>query len=176
MDVFTAIEKRYSYRGAFSDKKVSREDLKKVVQAGIHAPSGCNAQTTSFVIVDDPATVAGVAGIMGRLTVRDAKAIIVCVADRQELAHGTSFAVEDCAAAVENMLLAITALGYATVWIDGALRVEGKAQKIGELLGIPGGKEVRVILPIGEPKEKWEQKEKQPFSERAWFNRYGKDR
>jgi nitroreductase len=155
---------------------VPREDLKKIVQAGIQAPSGCNAQTTSFVIVDDPAIIAGIAGIMGRLTVRDARAIVVCVADRPELAHGTSFIVEDCAAAVENMLLTITALGYATVWIDGALRVEGKAQKIGELLGVPGGKEVRVILPIGEPREKWAQKEKQPFAERAWFNQHGKDR
>jgi nitroreductase len=176
MDVFTAIEKRHSYRGAFSDKEVPREDLKKIVQAGICAPSGCNAQTTSFVIVDDPAILIEIAGIMSRLTVRDAKAIIVCVADRPEVQHGTSFAVEDCAAAVENMLLAITALGYTTVWIDGALRVEGKAQKIGELLGVPVGKEVRVILPIGEPKEKWAQKEKQPFAERAWFNQHGKDR
>ena len=35
-----------------------------------------------------------------------------------------SFATEDCAASVENMLLAVTALGYATVWLDGVLTAD----------------------------------------------------
>jgi nitroreductase len=81
--------------------------------------------------------------------------------------------VEDSAAAVENMLLAITALGYATVWIDGWLRLQGHADQVGQLLGLPAGKVVRILLPIGVPAEAWPQKEKLPFEQRAWFNRYG---
>lgn len=83
-----------------------------------------------------------------------------------------SFGVEDCAAAVENILLAITALGYATVWIDGALRSENCGPAIAKLLGIPADREVRIILPLGVPKEKWPQKEKNPFNQRAWFNKW----
>ena len=78
-----------------------------------------------------------------------------------------------CAAAVENMLLAITALGLGAVWVDGWLRVEGRAERIGELLGIPSGKVVRVILPVGVPAKQGRRAQKLPFSERAWFNRYG---
>jgi nitroreductase len=81
--------------------------------------------------------------------------------------------VEDCAAAVENMLLAVVALGYATVWLDGALRVEDKAARIGRLLGVPEGKTVRVLLPLGVAAEPGTQKDKLPFHQRAWFNRYG---
>ena len=55
--------------------------------------------------------------------------MIVCVTDPQPVYHTMSFPAEDCAAAVENMLLAIAALGYATVWIDGALRAEGGPSK-----------------------------------------------
>ncbi|RMG04478.1 MAG: nitroreductase, partial [Planctomycetota bacterium] len=55
MDVFEAIRRRHSYRGPFTDAPVPREDLRKIVEAGIRAPSGKNEQTTSFVIVDDPA-------------------------------------------------------------------------------------------------------------------------
>ena len=80
------------------------------------------------------------------------------------------FAVEDYAAAVENMLLAVTALGYAAVWLDGMLRREGRAAKVGALLGVPASREVRVILPLGVPAEQWVQREKRPFDERAWFN------
>jgi nitroreductase len=83
------------------------------------------------------------------------------------------FELEDCAAAVQNMLLAITALGYATVWTDGELRFDDRAAKIGELLGVPTKRRVQVFLPIGVPAEEAKPPQKQPFEERAWFNRYG---
>ena len=40
MDVFEAIARRYSYRGAFTDQPVPRDDLRKIVQAGIQALLG----------------------------------------------------------------------------------------------------------------------------------------
>ena len=100
-----------------------------------------------------------------------ARAMIVCVIDPRPVLGPWSFAVEDCAAAVENMLLAITALGYATVWLNGALRREGIAERIGRLLGVPAGRTVRVLLPLGVPAEPGRQKEKLLLAERAWFNR-----
>ena len=176
MDVFEAIAKRHSYRGPFRDQPVPRQDLQRIVQAGLQAPSGRNAQTTSFVIVDQADLVSQIAGMPGANTaIQQAKALIACLMDQKPEAvyEGHSFQVEDCAAAVENMLLAVTALGYATVWIDGWLRVENRAQTIGRLLELPEGKILRVLLPIGAPQETWPQKAKKPFQARAWFNRYG---
>ena len=173
MDVFEAIGKRYSCRGGFRDQAIPRENLVKIVQAGIQAPSGCNAQTTSFVLVDEPGSIAQIAGILDRQVVTEAKAILVCVVDHRPVYQDKSFGVEDCAAAVENMLLAITALGYATVWLDGVLRAEQRAEKIAAILGIPANLQVRVILPLGVPAAPGVQRERKPFSERAWFNRYG---
>lgn len=173
MDVFEAIQKRHSYRGEYEDRPVPREDLQKIVQAGIQAPSGLNFQTTSFVIVDDEDLVAQVADVVQRQTVRRAKAIIVCVCESVVSDKGLSFDVEDYSAAVENILLAVTALGYATCWIDGSLRRESRAEQIGKMLGVPSSKTVRVVLPIGVPSEAWEQKGKKPFKERAFFNKWG---
>ncbi|MBN2294857.1 MAG: nitroreductase family protein, partial [Pirellulales bacterium] len=81
MDLFEAISKRYSYRGDFTDAPVPREDLKKIVQAGIQAPSACNQQVTSFVIVDDADLLTEIAQIVGRPVCKTAKAMIVCIAD-----------------------------------------------------------------------------------------------
>jgi nitroreductase len=173
MDLFDAIANRYSYRGEFTATGVPRADLEKIVAAGIHAPSACNEQVTSFVIVDDGNLRRQIAEIMARPVCQSAPAMIACVADPRPVFAGVSFAAEDCAAAVENMLLAITALGYATVWIDGGLRTENRAARIGQLLGVPPGKTIRVLLPIGVPAEPGRQKEKLPFHRRAWFNRYG---
>lgn len=173
MEVFEAIAKRHSYRGDFTDAPVPREDLLKTVLAGIHAPSGKNEQTTSFVIVDDPDLLRQITQIVDKPVCKTAKAMIVCVIDPRPVLGNLSFAVEDCAAAVENMLLAITALGYATVWLDGVLRKDDLAARIGRLLGVPEGRSVRILLPLGVPVEPGTQKEKLPFEKRAWFNRYG---
>ena len=173
MDLFEAIDKRYSYRAKFTDAPVPRDDLQKIVQAGIQAPSAKNEQVASFVIVDDPQLLSQIAQIVDRPVCNTAKAMIVCVADPRPILGDLSFAVEDCAAAVENMLLAVAALGYATVWLDGVLRVEDKAARVAKLLGVPEGKAVRILLPLGVAAEPGRQKEKLPFDKRAWFNRSG---
>lgn len=172
MDFFEAVEKRGSYRDVFSDKKLTRDELRKIVQAGIQAPSGCNAQTTSFVIVDDPAVIQKIADILGKSFCATAAAVIVCVVDHRTVFGDMSFYREDCAAATENILLALTALGYATVWLDGVLRVGGAAEKIGALLGVPTDKTVQIVLPVGEPARPHSQNSRLPFEKRAWFNRY----
>ncbi|OHB72751.1 MAG: hypothetical protein A2V70_17275 [Planctomycetes bacterium RBG_13_63_9] len=173
MDLFDAIDRRHSYRGDFTDAPVPREHLRRIVQAGIRAPSAANEQVASFVIVDDPDLLGQIARIVDRPVCNTARAMIVCVADPRPVHRGISYAIEDCAAAVENMLLAVTALGYATVWLDGVLRAENKAARIADLLGVPDDKAVRVLLPLGIPTEPGTQKEKLPFDERAWFNQYG---
>ncbi len=175
MDVFEACKKRHCYRGPFTDLTVGREDLKKIVQAALLAPSGKNCQTTEFIIVDDPELIGKIALMHETNTaMQQAKAYIACVVDTnpEPVYESMSFIVEDCAAAVENMLLTITELGYATVWIDGWLRVQGRAAKIANILSVPAQKTIRIILPIGQPAEQRTQPQKKPFEERAWFNKY----
>lgn len=177
MDFFETVKKRHCYRGAFESSPVPREHLRQIVQAGLDAPSGKNAQTTRFVIVDDPMLVRPIAQMHeANKAMQQAQAFIACIVDDAPDAvyEGLSFQVEDCAAAVENMLLAITALGYGSVWIDGWLRVAGRAEAIGQRLNLPAGKRIRILLPIGIPAETYNAPAKLPFDQRAWFNAYGK--
>jgi nitroreductase len=173
MDLFEAIAKRYSHREQFTAAAVPREDLVKIVLAGIRAPSAKNGQVTSFVIIDDPEQLQAAAKILDRPVCFAAKALIVCVTDPRPVVQGLSFAVEDCAAAVENMLLAITALGYASVWVQGSLRLGDTAVRLGKLLGVPEGHQVLIALPVGVPAKSGTQQERFPFDQRAWFNRWG---
>ena len=175
MDLFDAIEARHSYRGEYKDIPVFKKDLMKILGAALKAPSGKNQQTTEFVIVDTPELVNDIA-VMHKLykAIQQAKAFIVCIVDKEpEPIYGPfSFQLEDCSAAVENMLLAISALGYASVWIDGWMRVENRAEKIGELLNLPETKKVQVLLPVGVPVDIRKQPKKKSFDERVWFNSY----
>ena len=55
--------------------------------------------------------------------------------------------VEDGAAAIENMLLASTALGYGACWVEGdALPREAQFKT---LLDVPGEKRVMALIPLG---------------------------
>ncbi len=175
MDFFEVVTKRHSYRGAFTDGPVAREDLVTIVQAGLDAPSGCNAQTTRFVIVDDVELVGKIAAMHpANKAMQQAKAFIACVVDKTAAAvyEDLAFQIEDCAAAVENMLLAVTALGYASVWIDGWLRREGRNEVIGKMLNVPVDKIVRILLPVGVPATEVKGPEKMGFEDRAAFNQF----
>lgn len=176
MDLFQAINERHSYRGGYKDQPVPRKNLEKIVDAALKAPTGKNAQTTEFVVIDDPELLKKVNGLHPlNMAMAQARAYIVCIVDRdaEKIYEGYDFQVEDCAAAVQNMLLAITALGYASVWVDGWLRIEGRAEQLGEMIGLPAGKVSRIILPIGVPETEGQQPPKKQLKERAFFNKYG---
>ena len=172
MNLFEAIEKRTTYRGPYKDIKVPRIDLEKIVQAAIDAPSGCNAQTTSFVIIDDKKMMKDLSLIIPKGGMDTATAAIVVIADRTPTYDDTSFYKEDYSAAVQNIYLAATALGYATCWLDGALRRDNISTKIGELINIPENLLTCVLLPIGIPAKEVRHMDKKKFSERASYNRY----
>ncbi len=175
MDFFEVVEKRYSYRGEFLNIKPSREDLKKIVEAGMAALSGKNEQTTQFLIIDDEEKLNLIKESMPKVSVlKTAPAMIACIIDKEPEAIYLkySFQLEDCAAATENMLLAIAALGYSSVWLDGILRRDDNYKEIGKILNIPDSKKVQILLPVGKEKEEGQRKEKLSFDKRACFNSY----
>lgn len=174
MELFEAIKQRHSYRGPYLPKPVPEKDLKTIVQAGLDAPSGKNLQTTKFVIVNDPDTLNLVRAVFaGQPFIATAPAFIAAFYDVEERAaseYPYTFEIEDAAAAVQNILLAIAGLGYASVWLDGVLRNEGRAEKIGQIIGLPAAKKVRILLPVGVAAETGPRKQKQSFAQRARFN------
>ncbi len=175
MELFEAVALRHSYRGAFTQAPVPEADLMKIAEAGVRAPSGCNKQTTHICVVNDPEKLEAFARLLPRPVVQTAQAILVIVTDNRPAYGDTSFEPQDYGAAVENMLLAITALGYATVWLDGVLRHDGIADAIAGLIGLKDREHftVSVILPIGVPVEVCPQHDRLPLEQRVTFNTMG---
>ena len=119
MTFFETLQKRHCYRGKFRPDPVPREDLRAIMEAGLAAPSGCNTQTTSLIAVDDPELLAKLRAIINKRVGDSAPAMICVLTQRIPSYHGRCFAVQDYAAAIENMLLAIVALGYQSCWVEG---------------------------------------------------------
>jgi nitroreductase len=139
MDLFTAIQTRRSIR-RFSGAPVPREDLEKIVDAGRLAASGNNLQPWEFIVVTRCEMIEQLK--MTHEWIAGAGAVIVVVVD-----SSSRWWLEDASAAMENMLLAATALGYGTCWMEGfALRNE---EHFKELLGVPAALRLLAIIPVG---------------------------
>ena len=171
MDFFEIVKARHSFRGCYTDAQVPEEDLIKIVDAGLRAPSGGNKQTTDFVIVTNAELIAKLSKIVVCDSIRTAPAVIVGITSLFTLDFGLSFEVEDYSAAVENILLAATALGYASCWFDGTTRLGGRDEVIAKLLNIPQNKQVRTLMPVGVPENPGKQAPRKPFDERVTWKR-----
>ena len=173
MELMETIRARKSYRGKFAPTPVPREAMRELLEAGGLAPSGCNLQTTRFIGVDDPALAKRLGQIYGRSWAETAPAAVLLLTRETPSPSGVSWHVQDYSAAAENVLLAVAAKGYASVWIEGQIRGE-PAREMAALLGVPDDWTVAVYLPVGTPAEELPAAKKLPLEERAWLNGYGK--
>ncbi len=161
MDVFEAIRTRRSVR-QFTGETIPREDLERIVDAGRLAASGSNKQPWDFIVITDRAMIGQLATTSQ--WIEKAGAMIAVVMDPE-----SRWWVEDGAAAVQNMLLAATALGYGTCWLEGYTLRHEDAFKA--LLGVPAEKRLMVLVPVGVPVE-WPTKEKKSLAEVIHWERY----
>ena len=175
MNTLETIASRHSYRGTYLSTPVPRDHLMKILEAGCAAPSGCNKQTTSFIAVDDPKLMEQLFTVITRGLGKTAPAMI-CILTQKIIAYADrSFYIQDYSAAIENMLLAMEDLGYASCWVEGHVTGTDRiGEKMAQILGIPEGYELICYLPVGIPAEEVKIVEKKPLEERAWFNGFGK--
>jgi nitroreductase len=142
----------------------------KIMESGLAAPSGCNTQTTSLIGLDDAGLIRSVAAHLDSPNFASAPAA-VCVLTRHIPGYAdVYFNVQDYAAAIENILLAVTALGYASCWVEGQVTGGGVSKKMAALLGVPDEYELVAYLPVGLPVKDGPRARKKTFERRASFN------
>jgi nitroreductase len=171
MTVLEAIEKRSSYRKEYKNITVSKDDLIKIMKAGLAAPSGCNKQTTSLIAVDDADLLRRVHAVIDP-PITDSAPALICVLTQRIIAYkGKCFNIQDYSAAIQNMLLAIIELGYESCWYEGHITdTDAIGRRVADVLGVPDDYDLVCILPIGAASRPVAHVSKKPFEERAWFN------
>ena len=147
------IFKRRSVR-KFEARKVEKEKLVQLLEAGMAAPSANNGQPWEFVVVTDDAMLEEVRKVAPYGNYNCAAAIVVCgsVAKSLKPASSESYWIQDCTAAVENILIAAPALDLGTVWI-GTYPREVRVKGLQDLLAIPSDVVPLALLYVGYPAE-----------------------
>ena len=161
MEALEAIRKRRSVR-KYTGDSIPREDLEKIVDAGRLAASGSNQQPWDFIVVTDREMINQLK--VAAKWMDKAAAIIAVVLDPY-----SRWWVEDGSAAIENMLIASTAMGYGSCWLEGYTLPLEEEFKL--LLNIPKGKRLLTLIPIGVP-EGWPTVEKRPLEDVIHWEKY----
>ncbi len=145
MDIFEAIEKRYSAR-RFEDRQVEPEKLGRLLEAARLAPSAKNLQEWRFVVVQDEETRARLAEAAFQRFVGNAPTILVCCADSDGyvMRCGLPSYPIDVAIAIDHITLAAVALDLGTCWIG-----KFDPDKIRDILGIPERVHIVELLLVG---------------------------
>ena len=172
MDTFEAINSRYTYRGEFTDKKISEEDIKKILEAALAAPCGMHNYTTSFVAITDPAIIKKLSEAAPITGLKTSQFVLVAMSEKENSYDSMHFEEVNYGAAVENILIALTSLGLATVWADGTTKMPRINKSIRKILNVPSDKIIKAILPIGEPKNPQKPTEKVSIDKVVVFNKF----
>lgn len=143
MDAIEAIRSRRSIR-SFTGEQIPKADLETIVDAGRLAPTGSNLQPWDFILITNQESITHF-NARAEWVVK-ASAIVVIVADQT-----SRWWIEDCAAATENMLIAATALGYGSCWLEGAIGTLEQDYK--DFLGIPNDRKIFTLIALGVPAE-----------------------
>lgn len=142
MDVLNAILTRRSIR-KFTGESIKEEDLNILLKSGFQAPSAHNYQPWHFVVVRDENIIDRIVEFhpYAKMLPKAGCGIIVCGDEEKQPNRG--FLVEDCSAAIQNMLLAAHGIGLGAVWC-GIYSVDKLVDSAKDVLGLPEN-----IIPIG---------------------------
>lgn len=135
-------------------RPVADEHLVAILQAAMAAPSACAKDPWQFHVLKNDGLRANIAAVLpnGRFLAQAPVGIVVCGDLRR--AHGAelSYLIQDCAAAIENLLLAVSQLGLGACWL-GVHPRQDRVDAIRQLLKQPAEIIPIAVIAIGWPAE-----------------------
>ena len=171
MDALEAIKTRRSIRN-WTLEPVPRELVKNVLEAAMYAPSAGDEQPWHFVVIEDRALLdqAGDVNPYARISRLAPLGILVCGDTSLEKYDG--FWVQDCSAAIQNLLVAAHALGLGGVW-TGVHPEADRVKGFSKLCRLPDNVIPLGLLLLGYPDQSPAQPKRYKAA-RVHKNRYGK--
>ena len=199
MDLLELISNRKSVRN-YSEKHISDEDLRTILEAGRLAPSWMNVQSWKFILIKSQENKDLLSELsIGQQQVKNADALIVCVADTNawEEANITNIknpalnpamqcengllirTMEQIIYPISYMMLTANSLGISSC-IIGAFGSEitgilpDVSEKVRETLGLKDGQIISTIITLGYDANPTETvKQRKDFNEVVFLEKIG---
>lgn len=142
--VTTVIKSRHSVR-KFKPDPVDATVIREAVECASHAPTAKNLQPWIFGVIQDRDMLRKIAQLTdnGKF-IAEAPLCIAVFGEKQ-----STYYLEDCCAATENLILALQAHGIGSCWVAGEKKAY--ADEVRKLLDVPGGYGLVALVPAGKP-------------------------
>ena len=153
MNAIEALMGRRSIR-KYTEEKIPEEKITTLLKVAMNAPSGGNVQPWHFIVVNNHETLMKITEVhpYSKMLEQASHAIIV-LGDATAHSKGIEeFWVQDCSAAIENILIAAHALGLGAVWLGGYPNME-IVNGLKDLFQVPDPFNSLGIISLGYPAE-----------------------
>ena len=168
------IEKRRSYR-KYTDEKVSKEDIEKIVKAGLLAPAGKNNKHWEFIVVQKPDLLKKLSNakpVSAEFISEASFAVIVC----GDSTINPNTWIEDATVAATYMQLQSEEMGIGSCWVHMRTPTHESGIMSCEFIksefNIPQYLSVECVLSFGYPNETREAREYGDFNKQVHFETY----
>lgn len=152
-EILDIIRKRRTIR-RYAEKDIDDAQVDTLLEMAMAAPNRLNRQPWHFVVIRDKDLQRKLAELLGLRPYLENAPVVVAVAARPGLS--TTWQM-DVSAAVENMMIAATAMGLGTAWVGepGSVMWTMAEEMLGEALHIPKELDVRIpaLITVGYPAE-----------------------
>jgi nitroreductase len=137
----------------YTEEPVSEEEITTILEAAMASPSGHNSKPWHFVVITKRETLNRLAKVHKYGKMLNEAPLCISVCGDQSVSE--DFWIQDCSAATENLLLAVTALGLGAVWC-GVHPSQDMVKNISKILGINAPFIPLNLIAIGHPAEEKE--------------------
>jgi len=172
MDILELIKSRRSIRKFLPDKPIDWDKVSKCIDAARHAPSSGNLQNWRFIVILEPDLKKAVAeAALQQWWIAEAPVVIVALSEpeKAERYYGVRgerlYSIQNCAAAVENLILEAHSLGLGTSWVSA---FDEDALK--RVLKVEEFARPQAIIPMGYAAEVPSKPPKYPLEQLVFFN------
>jgi len=126
--------------------EIPEEIIDQILTAGIWAPSGMDNQPWRFAVIRDKELKSEIAKLTKHKAILENAPVIIPVFIDHNVTYDTLKDAQTMGACLQNMLLAIHALGLAGVWIGEILK---SGDKVVELCCVPKKYELMAVICVG---------------------------
>ncbi len=139
---------------SFKTDRVSDETIRELLKAAMSAPSASARDPWHFIVVNNPPILARVSEQLpnGALLAKAPLGIVVCGDMEKTHRKQLSYLLQDCSAAIENLLLAASMLKLGACWLGihpNPARIEG----VRRVFNLPPAVIPVAAVAIGHPLE-----------------------
>ena len=138
----------------YKSTAITEDKVQKILEAGMAAPSAVGKDPWHFIVVTDPKALKKVSEALpnGQMLAEAPLGFIICGDIDQAHTNELSYMLQDCSAAIENMLVAVHGLGLGACWL-GVHPREDRVNHIKAFFNLPDHIIPIACISVGYPAE-----------------------